>query len=315
MTRPLPRLLQRWDRFWFQPFSTATLGLVRIAFGGVMVAWSLSLLPDLMVFFSTRGIVEAQPIGAWPWGLLALVENDAAVVALWGVFLFASLSLMIGFRSRLASVLVFVALVSFQRRNPYVFNTGDLLIRVTAFFLMLSPSGAALSLDRWRQSRDDFWMSPQRTQWGLRLIQIQLSVVYLSGVWAKLRGTAWPDGTAVSIALRIEDIARFPVPAFVTDSAIVSSLATYGTLALETALGIFIWNRRLRPWVLGLGVMLHLSIDYALLVGFFSYVIFVNYLAFIPPERADSMVEWLRTRPWKRSKARSVAHPPELERL
>ena len=53
--------------------------------------------------------------------------------------------------TRLAAVVVFVGIVSLERRNPFVFNSGDGLLKVIAFYMMLAPSGASLSLDRWRR--------------------------------------------------------------------------------------------------------------------------------------------------------------------
>ena len=52
-------------------------------------------------------------------------------------------------------------------------------------------------------------------------MQIQLSVIYLSTVWGKLQGDLWRNGTAVSYALRIDDIQRFPTPGFLTDSVVL----------------------------------------------------------------------------------------------
>lgn len=65
------------------------------------------------------------------------------------------------------------------------------------------------------------------------MLQIQLSVIYLATVWAKTRGTTWNGGTAVSYAMRIEDIARFHVPTIISNSVALSTLMTYGTLAIE----------------------------------------------------------------------------------
>ena len=47
----------------------------------------------------------------------------------------------------------------------------------------------------------------------------------------------------------------------------------------------------LRPWVLLAGVALHLGIDYAVRVGFFSYAVFVAYIAFLPPPTHS--VNWI----------------------
>ncbi len=66
------------------------------------------------------------------------------------------------------------------------------------------------------------------------------------------------------------------------------NLLTYGTLATEALVGILVWNRTLRPWVLGLGFAMHVGIDLTIRVGFFSYGMFVLYLAFLSPAVAGT---------------------------
>jgi hypothetical protein len=285
-----------WQRFWFEPEETSTLALVRIAFGAVVLAWTLTLTNDAYDFFSGSGVLPSPDwegeAGA-AWGLLDVFEGRLAVALLLGALLLASVCLIVGQYTRLAAVVVFLGLLSLERRNPFVFNSGDGLLRVIAFYMMLAPSGASLSLDRWRREPGSFWEFPRRAPWALRLMQVQLSVLYLSSVWAKLPGETWNDGTALSYALRLEDLARFELPLSITDSELIVNVLTYGTLAIEAAIGILVWNRTLRPWVLALGVGLHVGIDLTVRVGFFSYALFVLYIAFLPPDAVSArLLAW-----------------------
>ena len=292
------RVVGAWERFWFEPVETSTFALFRIAFALVMLGWTLSLSPGLYSFFSNDGVLPEQP--DYPddarWGLLAVFESDIALTVVFFLLLIATIALLFGFRTRLAALVVFVCLVSFTRRNPYVLNSGDQLLQVLAFFVVLMPAGVSLSADRWLKRGENFWEFPARSIWPLRLVQVQVSILYLAAVWEKVRGSSWNDGTAVSYAFRIDDIARFPVPDFVTDSLLIVNLLTYGTLAVELALGILVWNRVLRPWVLLAGIALHLGIDYSVRVGFFSYAIFVAYIAFLPPQTASALILSTRDR-------------------
>jgi hypothetical protein len=169
-------------------------------------------------------------------------------------------------------------------------------VQVLAFYMLFMPSGLAASVDRWLKEPRGVWDFPARAIWPLRLVQVQVSILYIAAVWAKVRGVTWNDGTAVSYAFRIEDISRFPVPDFVTDSLVLVNLLTFGTLAIELSIGMLVWNRVLRPWVLLLGVGLHLGIDYAVRVGFFSYAVLVAYVAFVPPDAARSFILGARDR-------------------
>lgn len=289
-----------WNSFWFDPVSTAPLAVFRIAFGLIMLGWSLSLLPELSSLFMRRGIVPKQPPYSGDlnaaWGVLGIFPSKPAVIALAVAMIVASLCLLFGLFSQLAAAVVCIGLLSFQRRNPFVVNSGDVLLRIVAFYLIFAPSGAALSVERFLGDRRGFWTFPARAPWATRLIQIQLSIVYLVAVWTKVRGTTWNNGLAVSYALRIQDIERFPVPAFVTHSALISNVFTYGTLALELSLAILVWNRRLRPWVLLAGLSLHLGIEYSIRVGFYGFAIVSMYLLFVPAARMEAVVAAVRRR-------------------
>ena len=288
-----------WRRFWFEPEETSTLALVRIAFGLVVLVWTLSLTRDADGFFTDSGILPSsdfQGEAAASWGLLDLLEGQLAVTALLVVLTLASLFLIVGQDTRVAAVVVFIGVLSLERRNPFVFNAGDGLLRVIAFYMMFAPAGASLSFDRWRDARKTFWEFPARAPWALRLMQVQLSILYLASVWAKLAGETWNNGTAVSYALRLEDLQRFEPPTAVAASELVSNLVTYGTIAVEASLGVLVWNRTLRPYVLALGLGMHLGIELTLRVGFFGMALFVLYIAFLPPEAVSARLLWLRDR-------------------
>ena len=272
-----------WRRFWFEPTDMTTLGLARIAFGLVAVAWTFSLLQYLDAFFGPRAVqIDSLADGA-QWTLLNLAGSERAVIALWCVLLAGSVALTLGWHSRIAALVVFIGVMSFERRNGFVFNAGDALVRIEALFMLLGPCGAALSLDR-RRTAGSFWSAQIRAPWLLRLMQVQLSLIYLSAVREKFAGATWHDGTAVSYALRLPDLAVFSAPAWLSTDPLLMNLATWGTLAMELGLGILIWNRRWRLWVLAAGVVMHTLILLSLAVAFFTVAMFVLYIAFLPPE-------------------------------
>lgn len=312
MTAPWARFREGWRRFWFTPQSTAPVEVIRIVFGVVATGWMLSLAPVLVPFFGPDAAIPDPQLPALGWTLLTLVGGTPWIWALWLAGVLGGIALTVGYRARLAALIVFVVMVSVNREAPLAFNAGDGLLRVISFYVLLMPVGSAASLDRWRADRQGVWTFPHRAPWALRLAQIQLSVIYLSTVWEKSGGALWRNGTAVSFAMRIGDIERLPMPSFVTDSILVTQLATFGTLLAEFSIGILVWNRAARGYVLALGVLLHLSIELTLAVGFFGLGMMVLYLAFLPPHRAEQVLAWVRDRTCglrRRPRARPPAAP------
>lgn len=306
------RAAAAWERFWFTPQSTSSLALFRIAIGAVSFAWTLSLLPDLYAFFSAHGVEPRppvnEPIGIW--GVLNTFPNYSVAIALYVALFVASLCLLVGYRTRVANIVVFIGVVSFETRAPSIWNSGDVLLRIVLFFLLLAPAGASLSVDRWRRARDRFWEFPARAPWALRLVQIQVSVVYLSAVWFKFHGPDWLHGTAVSYAARMADYDRFPLPAVLSHSAVFSSATTYWTIAVELSIGILVWNRAARPFVLGLGVAMHVGLGLTMRLGFFSETMIAAYLAFLSPALASVAILAVRDR--TRGLTARVRRPPRL---
>ena len=275
MKRLPGRVWAGWSRWAFAPIDTAPMAALRIAVGILTIGWTLSLLPDAGAFLSTSGVRRDLPSydsGAWT------VQLGPPFIVLTVLF-FAAIALTLGWRTRVAAVVVAVLLLAIQRRDPWILNSGDLLLRELAFFVMLMPAGETWSLDARRRGAERL-----RAPWALRLVQLQISALYLFSVWAKVRGTDWNDGTAVGIALQLEDLQRFAVPAAVSTSLLVSAVMTYSSLAVEASLAFGLWLPRLRYWVMAAGVGLHLGIEASLLIGWFSLAVISSYLAFVPPE-------------------------------
>ncbi|WP_234794220.1 HTTM domain-containing protein [Mycolicibacterium flavescens] len=289
------RAVNAWQSFWFGNQPGYTLGIVRMVFGLLMIGWTMLLASDLNVAFGADGVVPRPPSRTFTWGIFHVYASDSAILVGWLVLLVASIALTVGWHSRIAAIVVFVLIMSFERRNPVIFNSGDTVIRITALYLALAPCGAGLSLDQRRRS-GSFFSARQIRPWALRLIQIQVTIIYVTTVIHKLAGETWQNGTAVGYSLRQHDLLILPTPEWLSTNLLISNVLTWGTLALELAIGILVWKRSWRPWVLAGGVILHLSISLFLEVGFFSMSMFVLYLAFIPPERAQALAEGAQAR-------------------
>ncbi len=300
IARDLERTRVAWNRFWFEPRSVAPLVFLRIALGLIIVTWGLSLLPDAAAFLGPDGVLPDVPDVRIRFGLLQLWRTDVAAFVVVGALVPAGLLVAVGLWTRLATVVSFVLLLSVARRDPYMMNSGDALLRHATFFLAFTPAGAAFSVDRWRRARDRFWQVPHAAPWGLRLLQVQIATVYLFSTFEKLRGEKWTTGTALADAWRITDLARVGVPLPVYDSMLLTNVLTFSTLVIELALATLLWNRRARPYVVAAGVALHLGIELTMSVGFFSLTAVTLYLGFVEGATAERWLDAVRRRVTRR---------------
>ncbi|HEY3738436.1 MAG TPA: HTTM domain-containing protein, partial [Bryobacteraceae bacterium] len=164
----------------------------------------------------------------------------------------------------------------------YITHAGDTFLRVSGFFLMFAPAGAAYSMDRliglWRGRGDS--AVRLRSPWAQRMIQIELAIMYFAAFCFKAQGRPWVDGTALFYVFHLDELRRFPLPAWFYDP-LVLKLGTWSVLALEFSLGILVWIRDLRYYVLACGLAFHLTIEYSMNIPLFEWDILAAYILFI----------------------------------
>src|SRR5262249_21876982 len=154
-----------------------------------------------------------------------------------------------------------------------------------------------LSLDRVirvRRKLEELVVEP-RAPWAQRMIQFELALMYFTSFWWKLKGHAWLDGTALYYVLHIHDIGRFPLPSSLQNAGILK-LGAWFTLALEFSLGVLIWFRPFRYYLLLLGLLFHLTLEYAINMPMFQWDVLTAYVLFIDSEDLQRAVS--RVRRW-----------------
>lgn len=305
MSRAWRSFANAWNRFFFEPISPATIGLYRIAIGIPIFLSTLGRFPFRDIFYTDHGIVTyanmSRHILGNPWlNFRWLPAQDPALELYFLAFLVVIVSMILGFQSRLCSVLVYLGLMSLNHRNAYIDNAGDDVLRISAFFLMFAPSGAAYSVDRWLRVRRGLEGRALRKQapWAQRMLQLQLSFLYLETAGFKFLGVSWRDGTAMYYAINYVELQRFDFK-YVFYYLWQIKLATWGTLAAELSAGSLIWVRRFRYWILAMALALHEGINLAMQFPVFQYAMMANLVLFLYPED----VEWLVARVTRKSGA------------
>ena len=298
----LKTLARAWNHFFFEPESPVPIAVFRIAFSLVLLVDAFLLRPDWLTWYGPRGLVSLQTMQQMEGGtrinLFAVFpQTEFWANAIFWALVASAVLLGLGLFTRAASIAVFLLVASIQQRNLFITNGGDTLLRVTSFFLMFAPAGAALSIDRLRkvwQGREGAEIRP-RAPWAQRMIQIELCLLYFMTFWNKTQGPAWIDGTALYYVNHLAQFHRFPMPAFMQDLFMVR-LETWFTLAAEFSLGVLVWFKELRYPILLAGVVLHLSLEYSLNVPMFQWTALALYLTFIEGDDMAAAWAWVRRR-------------------
>lgn len=304
----LKSLADAWNAFFFAPQSPLPIALFRIIYGALVVADLILLRPDWLAWFGPNSWVSLATMSQVEPGtrlnlFKVIPQTDGSIEALFWISLASAMMLAMGFLTRLNSVIVFVCLASIHQRNLYITHGGDTFLRVTGFFLMFAPAGAALSVDRLirlRFGRKDTALEAC-APWAQRMIQFELALLYFVTFCWKVQGKPWVEGTALYYVFHLDEFRRFPVPSWLLNPLILK-LGSWFALALEFSLGVLIWFREIRYYLLGVGLLFHLSLEYALNIPLFQWEVLSGYILFV--DAADIERVWNRVRGMGRSARR-----------
>lgn len=307
--------MKYFTRFWFPEVDSRIFGLYRILMGGLAFLTFWSLIPLAKFYYSDQGWfplgLAVQLMSLKEWTLLHLITHPFFATVFLAFGCLFSLFLMIGYRSRTAAILTMIWLVSVQSRNWLNTYGGDAAIRIFVFYAILAPCGAAWSLDvllkrkREYQSEIDSGninfqtipsiRAPLVSGWVLRLIQIQICLIYLHTGWAKSHGKDWLNGMGAAYALLDPIFARADFSQLLTIPFIKTMILATGHLTLWLELLfplLMLWWPLRYLGLLGMG-SIHLGIFVTLQVHLFSLILISSYVVFLPPKFFEKMEDWI----------------------
>lgn len=144
-----------------------------------------------------------------------------------------------------------------------------------------------------------------------RLIQFQVSLLYLSSGGGKALDPDWRSGQTMLLRFQagVEEAARSgaTLPHWFAEflsSPVVASLGSKAAISLELGLAVALWFARTRVAALWAGAMFHLFIQASARVELFSFLMGVAYIAFVTPELHErTLLVDVRTRVGRVTKA------------
>ena len=273
--------------FWLGSFDPRPLALFRICFGLAVLQDLADMTRDFRVFFTDGGMLPRYLPRDWfAWSLFDLVGTPVAVGALYAVGVLSMVAFTVGYRTRVATVVSWVWLLSLHNRNYFVTDGGDNLASILLFWSIFADLGGCWSVDAARSG------VPYRAvpAFGLRLLQGHIAGLYFVAARLKvLRG--WLHGTAIFETLQLTGFVR-PLGAWLDGHSSLCSVATYAILFMEGGFAFVafspFWIRPCRAIALAFGLAIQLGIAMCMRVGIFQQAMLATCALFVLPEWLDS---------------------------
>lgn len=242
-----------------------SLAVMRMALAALILSDLALAAEHLRAFYTDDGILPRQLVYGDHLALFRLhLQSGAAWFEemLFAIEAACAIALLFGWRTRVATVLCFVLLVSRQTRNELVLFGPDMVLRIILFWAMFLPLSARWSLDAVRERSDSLTSSRWLGVAGVCYI-IQFSLVYVINGLMKTGPTWHVDHTAVARALTLDIYSR-PPGVWLNQYDRVTTALTFYTLWIE------IWGCLLfvLPVLNGWGRLLGCALFGALQLGF-----------------------------------------------
>ena len=301
-------------RFWTQPLRAEPLALMRVCSAvSILVSALWSVGPNLSLYWFPDGLIPSEASQAYVrdydrFSVLLWADTAAEIAAWFWVWVLSLIGVALGCLTRLSCVVAWVLAVSFNMSAVWALNGGDDVAVQLLFYLMLSPCGAVYSLDAGRRRRaairrgETLDAARLVAPWSIRLIQIQLIIVYLLGGLNKLNLSTTNDyltGEALYWVFNDVTLTRWsfnslPLP------MLICRLASWLTIVFELSFGALVLVSRLRPWILVAGLMLHLGILITMEINWFGQNTVCFYPIMLSGAAADRALRALG-RGWRRN--------------
>lgn len=232
-----------------RPVDALPLDLFRICVGVVMLAYFIRTFMEVADFSGPDGLLDHELILKMYWfteiGIFRPWMGAEWFYAAFGIAIACCIPLILGYRVKLFSVVLYVIAVSTYRRNFIVMYVDDAIMHLLLFWMLVLPVGQTMVLREWLKDRGaawERWKSVTVPGAALRCFFWNLILLYLvAGLW-KWTSPMWLDGTALYVVFKL------PVSYF-HDFWNVSHMPllkvfNYGTLVLEPLVPLLFFLRR-----------------------------------------------------------------------
>src|SRR5579859_941787 len=311
--------------YWFGKVDSRPFSVLRILYAGILLKIALYHIPITNVFYTDSGVYPRWAMLAYErverFSIMDAFSQAWMVYLFWAAWIVVILLLLVGYRTRLISIISFIFLVSVLERNTYLISGSDMVLRVMSFWMLFVPLGQYYSVDavlrRWRRYRQTQRIEDLRVEttprttfaFPVRAAQIQFALIYLFTAAIKYSGSLWWSGDALFYALSLKDLVLPTGEWFVKNIPYsLIQLGTYFTVILETLFFFLVFSPIFQPYATVIALfyvgLMHIGIAVLMSIPDFSLVMLSGFVIFFKASWLELIDQALRAKPQQLSVSR-----------
>ncbi|WP_435094572.1 HTTM domain-containing protein [Halorubrum sp. N11] len=271
------------------------LAAFRIGLGALLLADLVRRSRSVTAFYTDDGVLPRRAFFsdyAASHSLHALVGEPWAVALLFGVAGAFALALLVGYRTRLVTVVSWLLLLSLHARNPMVLNAGDSLLRMLLFWSVFLPLGARWSVDAVRRadartgteagvgSATPGPGGPAVATVATMALLLQMLLMYLTNAVHKRGGDLWMSGEAVVYVMQADHFTYLLGNHIAEFSGLLRAFTVLWLVLLFASPLLLLLTGIPRAAVASLFVGMHLGMLVTMPIGLFPVVVIVGFIPF-----------------------------------
>ncbi len=281
-----------------------SLALYRFLMGLVVMFDVAYRWEDLTNLYSDIGLVPRSLFVsemAMPWSFSFHLANgsEAFAVVMFSLHLLFGVMLLLGYKTRWATLGAYVMTVSVHNRNWLVNNGGDDVLRAILFLSIFLPLNRRFSLDS-ALSKERDSQEAHFSTWGLAFF-LQVFAIYFVSYVMKDSDIWRRDFTAVFFSSRL-DIFATPLGIWLRDYLLIGKVMTFlsiyfewlGPILLVLAFTFRKYWWYVRTFLVIAFIGFHLGIFLTMNIGLFTFICEAMWTIFLPGPFWDRCETWFR---------------------
>jgi len=265
-----------------------SLALFRVGLGLILLLDLFNRIQDLSVHYSDSGLfprlasLSGSTYKTSIHMMSGLSEVQALLFFISAVF---AILLILGYKTRLMTLLSWLMLFSLQNKSFLFNNSGDILLRVSLFFSIFLPLGSTFSIDSALSTNDE---RNSKSVLSLESSYFIFQLIFLYFFAALFKDNSyWHGGTAVYYAIGNEGFTT-SFGKYIFNYPMLMKALTHVSFYIELLVPLLLLipfkNWLFRLITISIFVSMHVGFSLTLEVGLFSIVAINYWLALLPTQ-------------------------------
>ncbi len=263
------------------------LAFLRIAVGIIVIADMAFRLVNLEAHYSDDGLLPRAAAIGWNdlcFSIHYISGKWEIQLTLFALSISCAFNLMVGHKTRLMTVLLWILTISLHNRNAFILQGGDEFVRMILFWAIFLPWGRVWSIDSiWKEKPANY----RHVSVGSFGMLLQFLAIYFVSALCKT-GSMWrEDGTALYYALHLDQLTR-PLGIWLSDFHGFMEFVTVYVWWLELLGPFLLIAPFLNKWLRTIAALqiavFHVGTGFTMMLGVFPWIGTFAMLSLMPPE-------------------------------